>query len=205
MKAFFKTSWVVAAIAVALASCSGGNKSAEEQSDSSTLDTMSMKMDSSVADTSTYTMAHADLGGTKTDTVVSGSAHFEQKDGAVTLTLTLNVPKKAGSSVAVHFHEHGDCGNMGEGAHGHWNPTGEEHGKWGSKAYHSGDIGNVKLDKDGKARLVITSTRWSIGGSQPTNIVGRAIIVHSGEDDYKTQPTGNSGSRIGCGVISGGE
>ena len=73
--------------------------------------------------------------------------------------LTLNVPKKANSTVAVHFHEHGDCSDAGKGVHGHWNPTKEDHGKWGSAKYHSGDIGNIKLDKDGKATLTIETDR----------------------------------------------
>ena len=86
-------------------------------------------------------------------------------------------------------------------AHGHWNPTNANHGKWGSAAFHAGDIGNVKLDGTGKGSLNLETELWSIGGSADKNILGKAIIVHGGVDDYKTQPTGNAGSRIGCGVI----
>jgi len=146
--------------------------------------------------------AHADISATKADTSGSGMAHFTAlSDGKVELKLTLEFPAKANQSVAVHFHEHGDCSDSGKGAHGHWNPTGEKHGKWDSGEYHSGDIGNIDLDGSGKGQVTIQSDRWSIGGDEKTNIVNRAIIVHSGEDDYTTQPTGNSGSRIGCGVI----
>ncbi|WP_207420700.1 superoxide dismutase family protein [Desertivirga brevis] len=145
--------------------------------------------------------ARAELSGTKADTVVKGSADFTTSGDKVELTLNIECPKKANQSVAVHFHEHGDCGNNGEGAHGHWNPTKEKHGKWGEGAYHSGDIGNIKLDAQGKAQFTVSSDRWTIGGDEKTNILKRAIIVHSGVDDYTTQPTGNSGSRIGCGVI----
>lgn len=145
--------------------------------------------------------AHAEISGTKADTVVKGSADFAGSGNKVELTLNIECPKKANQSVAVHFHEHGDCGNKAEEAHGHWNPTKENHGKWGEGAYHSGDIGNIKLDGQGKAQMTISSDRWTIGGDDKTNIISRAIIVHSGVDDYTTQPTGNSGSRIGCGVI----
>ncbi|MXV16228.1 superoxide dismutase family protein [Hufsiella ginkgonis] len=146
--------------------------------------------------------AHADITATKTDTAVTGTAHFTSKgDGTVEMTLSLTIPAKANQTIAVHFHEHPDCSDAGKGAHGHWNPTNEAHGKWGVPPFHSGDIGNIQLDKDGKAEVTIASDRWSIGGDEKTNILNRSIIVHSGVDDLKTQPTGNSGSRIGCGPI----
>jgi superoxide dismutase, Cu-Zn family len=148
--------------------------------------------------------AHADISSTKSDTSGSGRVEFSKKDdGTVEMSLSLNFPKMANKTVAVHFHEHGDCGDEGKGAHGHWNPTNEAHGKWGSAAYHSGDIGNVQLNAEGVGAATVSSDRWTIGGDEKTNILGRAVIVHSGVDDYKTQPTGNAGSRIGCGVISG--
>lgn len=146
--------------------------------------------------------AHADISNTQPDTTGSGTADFVQKpNGEVELTLNVTFPKKANQSVAVHLHEHGACGDGGKEAHGHWNPTGEPHGKWGSGAFHSGDIGNVQLDANGTGSITLSTNRWSIGGDEKTNILNRAIIVHSGVDDYKTQPTGNAGSRIGCGVI----
>lgn len=154
------------------------------------------------ADTSKGVRAYADISATKSDTIGNGKAEFLTNDyGSVELNLTVNFPKMANKSVAVHLHEHGDCSDFGKGAHGHWNPTGEAHGKWGSEAFHSGDIGNVELNAEGTGSITISSTRWTIGGDDKTNILNRAVIVHSGVDDYKTQPTGNAGSRIGCGVI----
>ncbi len=128
-------------------------------------------------------------------------AFFSLADGKIRMDLELNFPARADSTVAVHFHEHGDCGNMGENTHGHWNPTNENHGKWGSAAYHSGDIGNIQLDSKGHATISVTTDRWNIIANDAKNIIGRGIIVHGGTDDYTTQPTGNSGPRIGCGVI----
>lgn len=146
--------------------------------------------------------AHADISNTQPDTTGNGTADFVQKpNGEVELVLNITFPKKANQSVAVHLHEHGACGDGGKEAHGHWNPTNEPHGKWGSGSFHSGDIGNIELDANGKGTVTLSSNRWSIGGDEKTNILNRAIIVHSGVDDYKTQPTGNAGSRIGCGVI----
>lgn len=154
--------------------------------------------------TSNMQRAEAVLNGTKTDTTLSGTVRFEsENNGQVKMMLDLTVAKKANSTVAVHIHEHGDCGDMGNNAHGHWNPTNENHGKWGEGNFHSGDIGNVTLDASGKGTLELTTDRWTIGGGDSTkNILNRAIIVHSGVDDFKTQPTGNAGSRIGCGLIN---
>src|SRR5690606_33162494 len=125
-----------------------------------------------------------------------------QGNGQVRMMLNLTIPTKANSSVAVHLHEHGDCGEMGNNAHGHWNPTNENHGKWGEGNYHSGDIGNVELDAQGTGSMELTTDRWTIGDDTTTNILNKAVIVHSGVDDYTSQPSGNAGSRIGCGVVN---
>ena len=147
--------------------------------------------------------ATAVLSGTGPDTTVTGQASFQsQSNGQVRMMLNLSVPMKANSSVAVHLHEHGDCGDMGNNAHGHWNPTNENHGRWGEGNFHSGDIGNVELDAQGNGSMELTTDRWTIGGDSTTNILNKALIVHGGIDDYTTQPTGNAGSRIGCGVVS---
>ncbi|SHE39838.1 superoxide dismutase, Cu-Zn family [Cnuella takakiae] len=147
--------------------------------------------------------AQAVLSGTKADTTLSGTARFMEAGGRVTMNLDISVPKMANQTVAVHIHEHGDCGEMGNGAHGHWNPTKEPHGKWGEGQFHRGDIGNVTLDASGKGTLQLDTDLWSISNTDSTrNILNRAIIVHGGKDDFQTQPTGGAGSRIGCGVIA---
>jgi superoxide dismutase, Cu-Zn family len=183
-------------LALTVASCGSGRDVAGNQDSVPTTDT--------IASTSTSaTKAHADIDATKSDTTGSGTAIFTSKNnGTVELDLQISFPSMANKSVAVHIHEHGDCSDAGKGAHGHWNPTGESHGKMGSAAFHSGDIGNVTLDAKGEGRVSLNSDRWSIGGDEKTNVLNRAIIVHSGIDDFTTQPTGNAGSRIGCGLIT---
>lgn len=146
-------------------------------------------------------VAVATLSGTIPDTAVNGTVRFEQDGNEVKMKLDILVPTKANQSVAVHIHEMGDCGDMGNHAGGHWNPTSKKHGEWGSAEFHSGDIGNIQLDGEGKGTKEITSSLWSIGGSDSTNILNKTIIVHGGVDDYTSQPSGNSGARIGCGVI----
>lgn len=145
--------------------------------------------------------AMATISGTVPDTSLSGTVEFMQHDGKVKMNFTITVAAMANKTVAVHLHEMGDCGDMGKMAHGHWNPTGKEHGKWGTGSFHSGDIGNISLNEKGEGSMELETDLWSIGGDEKTNILNRSVIVHSGTDDYTSQPTGNSGSRIGCGVI----
>lgn len=146
--------------------------------------------------------ASAVISATKSSMPGSGTINFVQKGNQVAMKLEISFPGKANQSVAVHIHEHGDCGNEGNDAHGHWNPTKNSHGKWGDAQFHLGDIGNVQLDANGKGSTSITTDKWSIGTGADNDVVGRGLIVHDGVDDYVTQPTGNAGSRIGCGVIT---
>ena len=148
-------------------------------------------------------VATANLFSTADTSAMIGSAKFYQlTNGQIRLDLEINMKDRADSNVAVHFHDKGACGNKGEDAGGHWNPTGENHGEWGAHAHHSGDIGNLVLDANGRILKTITSDRWSIADTAKNNIIGKSIIVHSGKDDYTTQPTGNSGPRAGCGIIT---
>ena len=130
---------------------------------------------------------------------VQGTATFTRKGDKVQLTLVLRNLKPGVH--AVHLHETGDCSDPeAKSAGPHWNPSGAPHGKWGGKA-HLGDIGNVEANAKGKATLKMTTEMWSLGGGAETNVLGRAFIVHASPDDFNTQPTGNAGGRIGCGVI----
>lgn len=147
--------------------------------------------------------AVANLAATYPDTTVNGTVRFEtESDGEVKMKLDITVPAKANQTVAVHIHEHGNCGDTAHHAGGHWNPTNAQHGKWGSSAFHAGDIGNISLDASGKGTLELETRLWSVGGDAQKNILDKTIIVHGGTDDYTSQPTGNSGTRIACGVIT---
>ena len=84
---------------------------------------------------------------------------------------------------------------------GHFNPTGAAHGNHGVGAHHSGDLPSLKADASGVARFSFESKTISVG-SGASDIVGRGLIVHRDPDDYKTQPTGNSGPRVACAVIA---
>lgn len=197
IKNLFTKGTVIGIFLITAAACGNGRNITGNQ------DSVNTASDTLEANSATVTKAHADIDATKADTTGSGRADFSTNgDGTVDLKLQVSFPLMANKSVAVHIHEHGDCSDAGKGAHGHWNPTNEAHGKWGSSAFHSGDIGNVNLDDKGEGSITLNSNRWTIGGDEKTNILNRAVIVHSGVDDFTTQPTGNAGSRIGCGLIT---
>ncbi len=101
---------------------------------------------------------------------------------------------------AFHIHEFGDVrGDDGKTTGGHYNPKGHDHALPDKKKRHAGDLGNLKADDEGNAEITIVVDNISLFGKK-NPIVGRAVIVHAGEDDGG-QPTGNAGSRIAQGVI----
>jgi Cu-Zn family superoxide dismutase len=150
-------------------------------------------------------VATATITGTMPDTAVTGMARFTESGNKVKMVLQLTIPSKANQSVAVHIHEKGNCGDTGKAAGDHWNPTHASHGKWEGNSFHAGDIGNVSLDANGKGNKELETDLWSIEGKPETNILDKSVIVHGGTDDYTSQPGGNSGGRIGCGIISKAE
>ena len=138
----------------------------------------------------------------KSKSLVSGQAVFSEKNGKVKIEISLSGAEPG--LAAVHLHGVGDCSaDDATSSGGHWNPTEENHGKWGEPPFHSGDIGNIKVDDSGKGRLTLIDqyNRWSIGGPPETNVIGRAIVVHQGKDDMKSQPSGAAGKRTGCGPV----
>jgi len=101
----------------------------------------------------------------------------------------------------IHIHEKGDCSAPdASSAGGHFNPTSKQHGIMG-KDSHEGDLENVIADDKGIAKvdLKLDASYWMLTG--PNSIAGRSIVVHAAEDDLKTQPSGNSGARVACGII----
>lgn len=135
----------------------------------------------------------------KSGTQTQGFVRLTQKGKTVEIDLSVYKLKPNGFH-AAHIHEFGNCSDTeAKNAGGHWNPTKEKHGKWGHNEFHKGDLGNLKADAEGKARMVIASDEWCIEcDDESKNIVGKSIVIHSGADDFKTQPTGNAGGRIGC-------
>ncbi|KGO90834.1 superoxide dismutase family protein [Flavobacterium suncheonense] len=137
----------------------------------------------------------------KSGTTTSGTVVFSEKGGKV--TFTANISGLTPGVHAIHIHEKSDCSAAdATSAGGHWNPTFKKHGKWGSDEYHKGDIGNFTADANGNGKITLTTDEWCIGcGDETKDVLGKAIIVHQGQDDFTTQPTGNAGGRVACTAI----
>src|SRR6187431_2753815 len=132
-----------------------------------------------------------------------GEATFEQVGDKVRV-IVFAQGLKPDAEHGFHIHEAGDCGSGdGMSAKGHFNPYGKPHGDPKGAERHAGDLPSLKAGKDGRARIDATVDAISIGQGAG-NIVGRGLIIHADPDDYKTQPTGNAGARIACGVIKAG-
>lgn len=109
---------------------------------------------------------------------------------------------KPGDVRGFHIHEKGDCSAAdATTAGGHFNPAAQAHGRAGQGAHHAGDTDNIVADAKGVARINTHVSGVTMGGGAANDIAGRAVIVHAAADDYATQPTGNAGARVACGVI----
>ena len=153
----------------------------------------------------------------KTEPMPAGIAHVnldptQGHTGIGELTLTMVGPDvqvtglitglPPNSEHGFHIHEKGDCSAPdASSAGGHFNPTGEPHGDVNSPAHHAGDMMNIKADGEGTAQVDDIAKGVTIGDGGANDIVGKAIVLHEKADDYKTQPSGDSGARIACGVI----
>ena len=132
-----------------------------------------------------------------------GEATFEEA-GDKLRVIVFAQGLKPGQEHGFHIHEAGDC-SSGDGmsAKGHFNPHGKPHGQPTSAERHAGDLPALKAGKDGRAKLDTTIDVITLRPG-PASIIGRGLIIHADPDDYKTQPTGNAGARIACGVIKAG-
>ena len=130
---------------------------------------------------------------------VSGTVTFtEEADGIrVQANVTGLTPGKHG----FHVHEFGDCSAAdGSSAGGHFNPTNQPHAGPDATARHVGDMGNIEADSSGTAKLDYVDHHISLTNNERW-VIGHAVIVHEKADDLKSQPTGNAGGRVACGVI----
>jgi superoxide dismutase, Cu-Zn family len=129
---------------------------------------------------------------------VSGTVTFTASGDKVKVVADITglTPGKHG----FHIHEFGDCSDpKAASAGGHFNPGHKQHGGPDASERHAGDLGNIDADASGKAHLELTDRVMKLSGSD--SIIGHAVIVHEKADDLKTQPTGDAGGRLACGVI----
>ena len=138
----------------------------------------------------------------KSGSTANGMVMFTEQDGQVTLEAHIN--GLTPGTHAIHVHEKADCSSEdGKSSGGHWNPTFAPHGAWGSETgFHRGDIGNFSADETGHGMITFSTDLWCIGCEDETkNLVGKAVIVHQGEDDLSSQPSGAAGARVSCAGI----
>ena len=129
---------------------------------------------------------------------VRGTVKFLDEGGKVRVTAEITglTPGEHG----FHVHESGDCSAPdASSAGGHFNPTKQPHAARDAEARHIGDLGNLTADGNGRAQLDYVDPQLALSG--PNSIIGRAVIVHAGRDDLKSQPSGDAGGRVACGTI----
>ncbi len=166
-------------ITAALLGMAAGCAGTAEQKEASATATLEPRSGSQVRGTVTFTQAGPDI------VRVSGQFTGHSKG-----------PK------GFHIHEKGDCSDpkaMSTG--GHFNPTRHKHGGPYEPVRHSGDLGNLNFSDQGVANINFVVGGISVSSGKADGIIGRAVIVHADVDDFKTDPTGNAGGRVACGII----
>ena len=183
---------LAASLAFALAGCASTIPSPKPASASST---------KPAAGISTAKRAEADLASASAS-LVSGKLRVVPMQDGVQVTGEIG-GFKPGSIHGFHIHEKGDCSAAdGSSAGGHFNPAAQPHGRAMQGAHHhAGDSDNLVADAKGVAKVDAHIIGVSLGGGAANDIAGRAIVVHASADDYTSQPAGNAGARVACGVI----
>ena len=134
----------------------------------------------------------------RSGSAVNGKISFSEAGGK--LRVEAQVAGLTPGEHGFHIHEVGDCSAPdASSAKGHFNPAGKAHGHHAGMERHGGDMPNLLANAVGEARFSGEISGLSLGGT--TGVVGRSVVIHADPDDYTTQPTGNAGARLACGVI----
>jgi Cu-Zn family superoxide dismutase len=135
----------------------------------------------------------------RSGSMVSGTVTFTPVAGGLQVNAIIAglTPGEHG----FHIHEAGDCSAAdASSAKGHFNPTGKAHGHHGGDTRHAGDMPNLIANAQGQASFSAKIMGLELSGN--TGIIGRSVVIHADPDDYKSQPAGNSGKRVACGVVA---
>lgn len=135
------------------------------------------------------------------DSIVGGEVTFTASDAGVSIEAHVNGLTPDGQH-GFHIHDVGECVGDGTSAGDHFNPGATAHGGPDGEVHHAGDLGNLKPDASGHAMMTMVSRHISLEAGAANSIIGRSVIVHADADDLTTQPSGNSGARIACGIVT---
>lgn len=135
----------------------------------------------------------------KSGSAVTGMVEIAPMDDGV--HVTVRVANAAPGKHGLHFHEKGDCSAPdASSAGGHWNPANVAHGAPDKDPHHAGDLGNIEVGADGTGMASVHLAGYAATPGDKS-VIGRSVVLHEKEDDFSTQPSGNSGARIACAVI----
>jgi len=194
-KALLALSIFVLVFAVA---CGGGQPETDEGAEAET----AAETEPTEPEEPETVLATAELQG-RTGSEIRGTVTFTQlRDGGpVTIQAQLQGVEGAGNH-GFHIHEVGDCSAEDfTSAGGHFNPAQVEHACPPTEPRHAGDLGNLEIGEDGTGTLDQVSELVTLEPGAETSVIGKAVILHEGEDDCTSQPTGAAGARLACGVI----
>jgi Cu-Zn family superoxide dismutase len=198
----YKLGVMTASLALSMVLAIGcGGKDRDEEAGGTETPTASDAPSSATTETAQETMT-VTLQGAPTDTDFTGRVEVTPEGSGVRIVGDVAGVDTDGKH-GIHVHENGMCDHEGEGgkhftsAGGHFNPAGTEHACPPTDPRHAGDLGNIEVSGG------IGHMELSVPNVTADQLNGKAIILHAGEDDCKTQPTGNSGDRLACGVVGG--
>lgn len=133
---------------------------------------------------------------------VLGAVRFTEEGTVVRLVGVVSglAPGRHG----IHLHAVGDCSGTFAAAGGHFNPTGARHGLASPDGPHAGDLESLDVGSDGRATVALSTTRVTLGAGTTSlfDADGSALVIHAGPDDQRSDPAGNSGARVACGVVT---
>jgi Cu-Zn family superoxide dismutase len=135
----------------------------------------------------------------RSGSTVTGEADFTEKKDGVEISIQIKGAKPGPHG--VHLHDKGDCSAAdASSAGGHFNPDSKTHGSPTVDPHHAGDFGNIDVKANGTGKLKLTVKGLTVAPG-PNSVVAHALVIHADPDDMKTQPSGNSGARVACGVV----
>lgn len=136
----------------------------------------------------------------KSGSSAKGTVRIRQKKEG--LYIEGRIKKLKPGEHALHIHENPKCSDdAAQEAGGHWALKGQKHGRAGEKSSHIGDLGNITADEKGTAEFQFIRADLCLQSGQACSVLDRSLVVHAGPDDFSTQPGGDAGARVSCGVI----